>query len=124
LTLSISITATTAHWAGPSMAGGKQGPQPDAGNKVAINQVETLNRAHEQKHLDDYQATFDSKKDGIEKQMIGKLESQAGSAVTLMRAELKKVCEALHKTEGNIDVTPQGNAFIVTVSARGPGGCG
>jgi hypothetical protein len=124
LTLSITITAATAHWAGPSMKGGKPGPQPDSANRHAIDQIEALNRAHEQKHVDTYQDTFDKKKDDIQKQMIGKLETQADDAVKAMNVELKAACETLHQTEGYIDANLQGDAYVVTVQAAGPGGCG
>ena len=124
LKLSMTIDSATAHWAGPPMVGGKPGPQPDNANRHAIDQIESLNRAHEQKHIDTYEATFKAKKDEIEKQAIGTPEAQANDAVTAMNAELKAACETLHESEGFIDANLQGDAYVITVQAAGPGGCG
>src|SRR3954467_961418 len=50
-TMTMTIASTTAHWAGSGMRDGKRQPQPDATNRTAIDRVEALNRAHEQRHI-------------------------------------------------------------------------
>jgi hypothetical protein len=124
LTLSMTIASATAHWAGPGMKDGKPAPQPDPANRHAIDQIEALNRAHEQKHIDTYQAAFDANKDSIEQQFVGKPEAQANAAVAAMNAVLKAACETLHQSEGYIDADLQGDAYVVSVQPAGPGGCG
>ena len=71
-TLSLTINATTAHWAGSGMRDGRRQPQPDAANRTAIDRVEALNRAHEQRHIDTYQSTFDAHKTEVERLYVGK----------------------------------------------------
>jgi hypothetical protein len=122
-TVTLSITATTAHWAGPGLSGGKHKPQPDAANKAAIVRVEALNKAHEQKHIDTYQSTFDAKKTAAEKRLIGMTESEAGAVRDELGKALRDACEALHATEGLVTVTTQGATITVTVGPSGPGGC-
>jgi hypothetical protein len=121
--MTLSITSTTARWTGPGMRNGKRLPQPDAANRNAIDRVEALNRAHEQRHIDTYQWTFNAKKAEIERKFIGKSPSDADAITGEMGQALLDACEALHAKEGLVTVTHQGNAISVSVSPQGPGGC-
>lgn len=122
-TMTLTISSTTAHWAGSGKKNGKPLPQPDAANRTAIDRVEALNKAHEQKHIDTYQSTFDAKKAEIEKKYVGKTASEAAAVTAEMGDALLAACEALHKTEGLVTVTHTGDQISVAVSPAGPGGC-
>jgi len=122
-TLSLSITSTTAHWAGSGVSEGKRLPQPDAANRTAIDRVEALNKAHEQKHIDTYQSAFNAKKAEIERKFVGKSPDDADAITAEMTKALRDACEALHATEGLVTVTHQGPTISVSVSPAGPGGC-
>jgi len=122
-TLSLSITSTTAHWAGSGVSEGKRLPQPDAANRTAIDRVEALNKAHEQKHIDTYQSAFNAKKAEIERKFVGKSPDDADAVTAEMTKALRDACEALHATEGLVTVTHQGPTISVSVSPAGPGGC-
>jgi uncharacterized protein YukE len=122
-TLSLTITSATAHWIGPGLRDGKPAPQPDGVNRTAITDIEAKNRAHEQKHIDGSQSVFDSKKDQIEKNMIGKTKEEFQTAFDALNAALKAKCEELHKTEGLITWTFQNGAYSIVVKPGGPGGC-
>ena len=122
-TATLSITATTAHWAGSGVSGGKHKPQPDGANRTAIDRIEALNKAHEQKHVDTYQAAFDAKKAAAEQKLVGKTESEADAVTAELGQALRDACEALHATEGLVTVTTQGATISVTVGPSGPGGC-
>jgi hypothetical protein len=123
VTLTLSIVSRTAHWVGSGMKDGKPALAPDAANKNAIDRVEAINKAHEQRHIDTYQSTFDGQKDAVQKRAIGKPVSAKESAKDEMLALLLAACEDLHKTEGDMDVTRQGDAFRVVPKPRGAGGC-
>jgi hypothetical protein len=45
-TMTLAITSTTAHWAGPGMSNGKRLAQPDAANRNAIDRIEALNNTN------------------------------------------------------------------------------
>jgi hypothetical protein len=122
-TLTLKITSATAHWAGPGVRAGKQAPQPDAPNRNAITNMEALNKSHEQKHINGYQSVFDSKKNDVEKKLVGQTEGEAAKTIEEMKDALKAACEALHKTEGLITWTFQGGAYSIVVKPRGPGAC-
>ena len=122
-TITLTISSTTAHWAGSGKKNGKPQQQPDAANRTAIDRVEALNKAHEQKHIDTYQSTFDAKKAEIEKKYLGKTAIEAGAVTAEMGDALLAACEALHKTEGLVTVTHTGSQISVSVSPAGPGGC-
>ena len=122
-TLSLSITSTTAHWAGSGVSEGKRLPQPDAANRTAIDRVEALNKAHEQKHIDTYQSAFNAKKAEIERKFVGKSPDDTDAVTAEMTKALRDACEALHATEGLVTVTHQGPTISVSVSPAGPGGC-
>jgi hypothetical protein len=123
VTLTLSTVSRTAHWAGSGMKDGKPALAPDAANKSAIDRVEAMNKAHEQRHIDTYQTTFDAQKDAVQNRAVGKPISGASAAKDEMLALLLSACEDLHKTEGDMDVTRQGDAFRVVPKPRGPGGC-
>jgi hypothetical protein len=122
-TLSLRITSATAHWVGPGLRDGKPAPQPDVANRNAIASIESLNKSHEQKHIDGYQSTFNSKKSDIERKLIGQTEAEAAKTIQEMNDALKAACEALHKTEGLITWTLQGGAYSIVVKPAGPGNC-
>lgn len=122
-TMTLAISSTTAHWAGSGKKNGKAQPQPDAANRTAIDRLEALNKAHEQKHIDTYQSAFDAKKAEIEKKFPGKTASEAEAVTAEMGDALLAACEALHKTEGLVTVTHAGSQISVAVSPAGPGGC-
>ena len=121
--LSLSITSTTAHWAGSGIRDGKRLPQPDGMNRTAIDRVEALNKAHEQRHIDTYQSAFNAKKAEIERKFVGKSPDDADAITVEMGQALRDACEALHATEGLVSVTHQGATISVSVSPAGPGGC-
>jgi thioredoxin-like negative regulator of GroEL len=122
-TLTLAITSTTAHWAGSGMSEGKPAPQPNAANKYAIARIESLNKAHEQKHIDTYQSAFNAKKAELEKKYIGSSLSDAAAITGDMEDALRAACETLHSTEGIVNVVTQGDTFTISVSPAGPGGC-
>ena len=84
-TLSLSITSTTAHWAGSGIRDGKRLPQPDGMNRTAIDRVEALNKAHEQRHIDTYQSAFNAKKAEIERKFVGKSPDDADAITALCK---------------------------------------
>ena len=118
-TLTLTITSRTAHWSGP----GASKVAPDAANRDAINRIEALNKAHEQRHIDTFQSTFDAKRADIEKKYVGVMTTATDAVTSQMTDALTAACETLHSTEGLIDVVRQGNTFTITVKPQGPGGC-
>jgi hypothetical protein len=122
-TMTMTISSRTAHWAGSGISNGRHLPQPDAANRTAIDRVEALNRAHEQRHIDTYRSTFDAQRAAIERQYVGRTETEADAVTAQMAQALLDACEALHRTEGLVTVTHTGTQISVAVRPAGPGGC-
>ncbi len=117
-TMTLTTATSRVHWAGQGKT------KPDQANAAAIKKIEDLNTAHEKAHRDTYQAAFDKNHDAYEKDMVGKTEKEAQKIVDKMKDDLKKACEDLHKSGGNIEVKDSGPGKVtVTESAEGPGGC-
>lgn len=117
-TFTLQTTITRVHWAGPAKT------KPDKANLDAINEIERLNKAHEEAHQDSYEKVFKKAKGELEKEMEGKTPKEAQELLGQMEDKLVEACEKLHKTGGMINVSDNGNGKIsVTESAEGPGGC-
>jgi hypothetical protein len=119
-TLTLQLDSQTAHWVGPGADKGKAQPSPDAANRNAISVVESLNRQHEQHHIDTTKAAFHKLKDDIEKRMVGQTQTEADTTFNEMTSALTAACETLHSTEGLIEVDA---VLHATVKAQGAGGC-
>ena len=117
-TLTLKTTITRVHWAGPAKK------KPDKANLDAINEVESLNKAHEEEHQASYEKVFKKAKAELEAEMEGMTPKEAKDVFDKMKEKLVDACEKLHKTGGMIKVNDNGNGKIsVTESAEGPGGC-
>ncbi len=117
-TMTLDSATTRVHWGGPGKT------KPDKANSDAIKQIEDLNTAHEKAHRDTYQKAFDKLHGDLEDQMVGKTPKEAQDLMDQMKDALLDACEKLHKTEGQIDVTDDGQGKItIKESAEGPGGC-
>jgi hypothetical protein len=117
VTLTFKTETTRVHWSGQV----KTKPDPD--NMAAIKQIEGLNAAHEARHRATYQDVFDKGKADLEKQLIGKTQTEAKAIVDDFNKKLIAACEKLHTSEGNITVTDSGGKISVTEGPEGPGGC-
>jgi hydroxymethylpyrimidine pyrophosphatase-like HAD family hydrolase len=118
----VSFTLTTeitrVHWAGLKRT------KPDKANAAAIKQIEELNKAHEDAHRAGYEKAFKKLKAKLEKDLVGKDDSDLDQAVQELKDALTDECEKLHKSGGLITVTDNGSGKItVRESAEGPGGC-
>lgn len=105
------------HWSGPEKT------KPDKANAEAIKQIETLNKDHEEAHRDGYEKAFKKLKAKLEKDLIGKEDSDLDDAVKTLKDALTDECEKLHKSGGKITVTDNGGKITVKESAEGAGGC-
>jgi hypothetical protein len=117
----VTFTLTTeikrVHWAG------QQKSKPDKANAAAIQQIEALNKAHEESHRSGYEKAFKALKSKLEKDLIGKEQSDLDAAMQQLKDALTNECEKLHKSGGLITVTDNGGKITVKESAEGTGGC-
>ena len=118
VTFTLKTEIKRVHWSGPEKT------KPDKPNAAAIQQIEALNKAHEDAHRSGYEKAFKKLKAKLEKELVGKDDDEFDDAVKKLKDAMTDECEKLHKSGGMVTVNDNGGGKItVKESAEGAGGC-